>query len=357
MSAHHTVQTFVYKRHRQTSYKLDVYLPDVTKFSLVASLSRQILAAASFSSAPTKPAPGEAEDHALPVLLYFHGGGLCSGERENNEDGLDAGFCVISAEYSLFHPASGHDIVEDVKDCVAWIANELNPKLGDGGQNIDPKRIVVSGSSAGGYLTYLAGLYAEPKPKALVPIYPMGGDYLTDRYYNGADSLPYDIPLFTSNSPFKAFCDLPSTATHCATSPINCDDPRLVYVWYLYQMGTLVDVLTGEDGLSAKLKSLPESERGSAIPEKSRYLFPQLVADSTFPPTMVVHGTQDSAVPVTESRSFVQVLKGKGVDAKLVEFDGEHGFDTTAEGDMEEKRRVLGGVVPWCLEMVGKEKK
>ena len=34
-------------------------------------------------------------------------------------------------------------------------------------------RLAVSGSSAGGYLALLSGLYVEPKPNVILPIYPI----------------------------------------------------------------------------------------------------------------------------------------------------------------------------------------
>lgn len=67
----------------------------------------------------------------------------------------------------------------DVKDCLAWSATELPKELAAAGDNngtlLDATRIAVSGSSAGGYLALLAGLYATGpvKPKVILPIYPI----------------------------------------------------------------------------------------------------------------------------------------------------------------------------------------
>lgn len=66
----------------------------------------------------------------------------------------------ISADYRLLVPASGHDMLDDVTTLFAYISDNL--------PQIDPKRIAVVGTSAGGYLARLAGLYADPRPCAIV---------------------------------------------------------------------------------------------------------------------------------------------------------------------------------------------
>lgn len=47
---------------------------------------------------------------------------------------------------------------------------------------VDPDAIAVVGSSAGGTCAYYS-LQVSPKPKALVLLYAMGGDYLVGAYY------------------------------------------------------------------------------------------------------------------------------------------------------------------------------
>lgn len=75
MSAHSTVRSYPYKT-TPGGYDLsmDVYLPDETKFGVVAALAHQLARGNSL----------EDVSHALPVLLFFHGGGLVSGNRAKN---------------------------------------------------------------------------------------------------------------------------------------------------------------------------------------------------------------------------------------------------------------------------------
>lgn len=217
-------QTFVYKTD-PVPIQLDVYLP----------------------SAP--PAEGQ----GLPLLVWFHGGGLLQGNRDgvapHHLNGVTKhGYALISADYRLSPQVSVGEVLDgkqpshahlnlrgpwreaspvpklhlevvrlrlqvsgiilgrartvvrsspvicarqlpvlrqlipsaaDVKDCLAWTAAELPRELAAAGNNngtlLDTTRMAVSGSSAGGYLALLAGLYATGpvKPKVILPIYPI----------------------------------------------------------------------------------------------------------------------------------------------------------------------------------------
>ncbi|POS69762.1 hypothetical protein DHEL01_v211843, partial [Diaporthe helianthi] len=130
------------------------------------------------------PSATPAEAKALPLLVWFHGGGLLQGNRDgvapHHLDGVTKhGYALISADYRLSPQVSVGEVLDDVKDCLAWSATELPKELAAAGNNtsilLDPTRIAVSGSSAGGYLALLAGLYATGpgKPKVILPIYPI----------------------------------------------------------------------------------------------------------------------------------------------------------------------------------------
>ena len=60
----------------------------------------------------------------------------------------------------------------------------------------------------------------------------------------------------------------------------------------------------------------------------------------TYPPTFVLHGTGDTAVPVEQSYKFVEKLKGMGVDvdARYKE-GGEHCFENKIEVSLGIERR------------------
>lgn len=70
------------------------------------------------------------------------------------------------------------------------------------------------------------------------------------------------------------------------------------------------------------------------IPERQRSLFPQFSVNSNWPPTFLLHGTRDTAVPVEESRNLQALLKNAGVPVTFLEFEGkEHSFDYEPEAE------------------------
>ena len=73
-----------------------------------------------------------------------------------------AGFSVFSIDYRLAPESRLPEIVEDVRDALAWLKQEGLSRF-----DLDVSRIAVAGSSAGGYLGLMTGTFAD-KPTAIV---------------------------------------------------------------------------------------------------------------------------------------------------------------------------------------------
>ena len=96
------------------------------------------------------------------------------------------GCAVVSIDYRLAPETKLPDIISDIEEAFRWLASDGAKQF-----HLDPKRIVVAGESAGGYLTLITGYRVRPKPKALVALYGYGdliGDWLSKPnpypYYN-----------------------------------------------------------------------------------------------------------------------------------------------------------------------------
>ncbi|KAF8157979.1 Alpha/Beta hydrolase protein [Crassisporium funariophilum] len=329
----------------KTPVTLDVYLPPQTQAD---------------ESLPTE---GYSLSNSLiPAVIYFHGGGLTVGNKDSwfpfwlHKRVLALGYAFVSADYQLLPPATGHDIVQDIKDLLTFLTTT---RIRDEGClfKIDPNGIAVSGSSAGGLCAYLAAMHCvSPKPRAVVSMYGMGGNFLTPHYlrvkqevfFRGREILdPADFSQYLY--PFKdgmlvPTCDSP-LAYHPQTYriPGYPANPRMLLPRLYLQLGIFLNYYTGkhDPSLSDALRQALEADDvclenlRKIIPECHRALFPQFGVDGAWPPTLMLHGTDDTAVPVAESRHLRALLDGAGVQVELLEFEGmEHSFDYEPDAEI-----------------------
>jgi dipeptidyl aminopeptidase/acylaminoacyl peptidase len=97
--------------------------------------------------------------------------------------------------------------------------------------------------------------------------------------------------------------------------------------FYLYtrQTGTWTSLVSGWD---------TDKERDIIVP-----YCPALVADSDFPPTLMIHGDNDTDVPHSQSVQMQEALTKAGVESELVTLPGyPHAFDFKMPKDPETVR-------------------
>src|SRR5262245_58271978 len=89
-----------------------------------------------------------------PVLVYIHGGYWRSGSKEDNCNFVPTftrrGATVVLVEYDLCPQVTVSDIVRQTRAAIAWVYKNIIRYSGD------PRKIFVSGHSAGGHLTAMA---------------------------------------------------------------------------------------------------------------------------------------------------------------------------------------------------------
>lgn len=139
----------------------------------------------------------------LPVLLWFHGGGLSGGSKSYPHQLLKDEIVLIGVGYRLSPKAKFPDFLEDVAAATAW-AFENAEKYGG-----DPEKIFIGGYSAGGYLSAMIGL--DPKwlkpyeidNKKLAGIISLSGQMTT--HFNVRKILNYsqaeNHPIIDENAP------------------------------------------------------------------------------------------------------------------------------------------------------------
>ena len=86
------------------------------------------------------------------TIIWFHGGGLTSGEKSFPKALQNKGHALVAVNYRLSPKVKVTECLDDAAAAVAWVMKNIR---GFGG---DRKRIFISGHSAGGYLTSMIGL-------------------------------------------------------------------------------------------------------------------------------------------------------------------------------------------------------
>jgi len=80
------------------------------------------------------------------TIVWFHGGGLTSGNKELPKALQEQGFAVIGVGSRLSPHVQGSEVIEDAAAATAWAFKHIKEYGGD------DRLIFVSGHSAGGYL-------------------------------------------------------------------------------------------------------------------------------------------------------------------------------------------------------------
>jgi acetyl esterase/lipase len=242
-------------------------------------------------------------DEVRPVIVWIHGGALISGTRnwpnpEQRKRYLDAGYVIVSIDYRLAPETKLKGIIEDVQDAFKWVRAE-GPKL----YKIDPKRVAVVGHSAGGYLALMTGFAVEPRPQALIPFYGYGD--ITNDWYSKPDPFYRKTqPLVSKEEAWKAV----------GTKETTGGPGRGKFYLYCRQNGLWPKEVAGFD---------PEKE-----PRAFDRFCPIRNVTRDYPPTLLLHGDNDTDVPHQQSVDMAAELKKHGVPHEFISIkNGGHGFD------------------------------
>ena len=244
-------------------------------------------------------------DKVRPVVVWIHGGALISGQRNSVPKGIlelckTEGYVLVSIDYRLAPEVKIPAIIADVEDAFRWI-HEEGPKL----FHADPSRLVVTGGSAGGYLTLMTGFRITPRPTALVAYWGYG-DVDGDWYTKPSEHYRKQT-LVSKDEAYKQVGDQAVTGSEPGLKA------RGRYYLYLRQNGLWTKEVTGFDHVKERDRLDPFCPVRNVTP--------------AYPPTMLVHGTTDTDVPYELSANMAKEFARHKVVHELITVTGAgHGL-------------------------------
>jgi acetyl esterase/lipase len=221
-----------------------------------------------------QPASPALEDR--PGVLVIHGGGWVKGAKEDMLEQfclpyLRKGFVVANADYRLASVAPAPAAVNDVLEAARWFRGHAAD------YKVDPKKIIVTGASAGGHLALLAALL--PASAGFGP-----------------------ETKFAAVVDFYGIADLPDQLEGARRQPY-------AVAWLPEQPGS-------------------PDQRVDQRMDLARRLSPLTYVRRAAPPILAIHGAADPIVPFDQSARLVKALKDVRADAELIAIpDGRHGFE------------------------------
>ncbi|MFG2500431.1 alpha/beta hydrolase [Streptomyces sp. NPDC048441] len=215
-----------------------------------------------------------------PAVVWVHGGGWNKGHRsqtpEWNRWFNARGWSVFDIDYRLAPRVTQLEQIGDVKCAVGWVRRHARA------YGIDPGRLVLAGSSAGGNLA------------------------LSAAYTEGDDRVP-------------SSCAVRDSSVAGVISLYGPTDMRRLIAGTALRGDPMIPGLMG----------------GSAKSASARYRLgsPAKLVRTDVPPTLLLHGSADRAVPVAQARELARRLDSAGAPATYVELPwADHCFDVNWGG-------------------------
>jgi len=205
-------------------------------------------------------------DAPAPLLVFIHGGSWKSGKRTDYLvyliDFAKKGYITASVSYRLLKDGPYPACVEDVRDAVSWFYNNGN-KYG-----YDPDRIALIGGSAGAHLAMLAA-YG----------------------WNSKNEIHDSTSVAENGHRIKAVVDI-------------------------YGPADLTTVYARNQPLVTSFIARSFEE----APELYQEASPVCYLDKNDPPTLILHGTSDRLVPISQSDKLKAKLDSLGVPCVYYRF-------------------------------------
>lgn len=230
--------------------------------------------------------PDPVPSQRMPAIIEVHGGGWYEGEKDVERNRLLAehGFFTVSVNYRLSGQAPFPAQIHDVKAAVRWMRAHAD------GYHVDPDRIGVWDGSAGGHLVALLGTSG-------------------------------DVPALEGEGGWGDYSSrVQAVVDECGATDMH--DPAFLE---RRKPGGALDQLFGG----------PIEERSDLV----QLANPIRYIRADVPPFLIVHGTDDEIVPVSQSEWLTEALEKVGADVTYVPVPGgKHAFAEHWDTSMEHLR-------------------
>jgi acetyl esterase/lipase len=212
-----------------------------------------------------------ARETPRPAVIIIHGGGYVGGDRSIGYEAAanlaQAGYIAFNISYRLFNQADGSNPwpaqLDDAQRAVRWVrANAAT-------YGVDPERLGSYGHSSGGTLAAMLGVRET------------------------RDNSDPELAEYSS----RVTCAVDLAGDTDLTIP-----PPPVLASYVEQLYA--------DMLGGTLEEAPEAYRDAS---------PLFHVDEESVPFLVIHGAEDTDVPVEHSRRLVEALHEAGVEVAYLE--------------------------------------
>lgn len=224
-----------------------------------------------------------------PLIVYIHGGGWNHRPKSNPHwlgQAVKRGYAVATVNYRLAQEGVFPAAIEDLNTAIRFIKSN-STKL-----NIDPERIGLWGTSAGGHLATLVATSAASSQLDLG-----AGEKSVSRKVRALVDFCGPTDLFS----------LGSTMTPGQT-------------WDTVSATAPLSLFLGSQATSDKEKALAAS--------------PITYVSSACPAILVAHGTKDEIIPFSQSEKFVEPLKSLQVPVEFYPLEGR-GHDIERGANIE----------------------
>lgn len=135
------------------------------------------------------------------TIVWFHGGSLTAGGKEIPEALKRQGVAVVGVGYRLSPKVKVAQCIEDAAAATAWVVKNIESKGGD------PKKLFISGHSAGGYLASMITLdknWLKPyqvDPDTFAGLVPFSGQAITHFTARKERGIPERQPIIDDMAP------------------------------------------------------------------------------------------------------------------------------------------------------------